>query len=331
MAKLPPKLNKLEYLKDDKGEFQPSTGGEWSELVQQRIYPYYPSQALVEAVNLAIRLNRPLLLEGEPGCGKSQLATSVAHQFSKRYPEILWRYRLWNVQSTSKGQDGFYTYDYVGRLQAAQLAKEKVQDEKSDPSDPENFIDWGPLGWAFREHECEKTKRPIRTVVLIDEIDKAERDLPNDLLLAIEQQKFEVKGVRPPRWEPEHEKEAHPIIFITSNREQELPSAFLRRCLYHYIDFPNRETLERIINARFNKPPADIIKTALDKFLKLRAAMEEDKGELGKKVSTSELIDWFAALYDYPPEEIKKMLSQSELACESTLLKGHQDAQYKKL
>lgn len=334
MAKLPPNVNKLKYEKDDNNEFQPTQGGEWSELVKQKIYPYYPSQGLVEAVNLAIRLNRPLLLEGEPGCGKSQLAAAVAYQFSKRYPEIQWRYQLWNVQSTSKAQDGFYTYDYVGRLQAAQL---DIKDPESNPSNPENFIDWGPLGYAFREHQCDETKLPIRTIVLIDEIDKAERDLPNDLLLAIEQQKFEVKEVRvkdekgkqSSRWEFANQ-DAPPIIFITSNHEKELPSAFLRRCFYHYVEFPKQEAdLMKIINAHFEEGqelPAIVIKKAINRFLELRGRMEEDKGEIGKKVSTSELIDWIYALYEYPPKEIQKMLARKELPIAGALLKNHPDS-----
>jgi MoxR-like ATPase len=327
MEELPPNL-KLQYLKDDENKFQPSpteeSTGEWSKLVQQKIYPYYPSEELVEAVNLAIRLNRPLLLEGEPGCGKSQLAAAVAYQFNKRYPEIEWHYELWNVQSTSKAQDGFYTYDYVGRLQAAQLAKEAVIDEKNNPTNPENFIDWGPLGKAFRSRQCSETNRPIRTIVLVDEIDKADRDLPNDLLLAIDQQQFEIKDVRPRRWQSANRK-APPIIFITSNREKELPNAFLRRCLYHYVDFPNMETLKQIINTRFDKLSEEIVNKALDRFLKLREDMENDKDEGDKKVSTSELIDWVAALYDYQPEEIDKMLDQPKLPNPSTLLKNHSD------
>ena len=328
MAELSTNLNKLKYLIDEANEFQPSEKGESSKLVEQTIYPYYPSKELVEAVNLAIRLNRPLLLEGEPGCGKSQLAASVAYQFNKRYPEITWRYRLWNVQSTSKAQDGFYTYDYVGRLQAAQLAKAEVQDENTNPSNPENFINWGPLGEAFREQKCENNK-PIRTIVLIDEIDKADRDLPNDLLLALDQQQFEIKDVRPRRWERAN-KEAPPIIFITSNHEKELPNAFLRRCLYHYVDFPDPETLKKIIETRVDLSEK-IVEKALDRFLELREEMEGDKDDGDKKVSTSELIDWVKALYDYyPPEEIEKMLDQGELPCPSTLLKNHSDYnQYK--
>ena len=323
MANLPTPINpntKIQYKQDETGEFQPHQGGEWSDLVDQEIYPYYPSDGLVEAVTLAIRLNRPLLLEGEPGCGKSQLAAAVAYQLNKRYPDILWKYRLWNIQSTSKAQDGFYTYDYVGRLQAAQLDKERVQDKSINPCYPENFINWGPLGYAFREQDC-------RTIVLIDEIDKADKDLPNDLLLAIDQQKFLVKEIREdngePRWERAN-KAAPPIIIITSNREQELPSAFLRRCLYHYVEFPDSIRLTEIINSRFKNPPAIIVKKALDKFMKLREAMEED--ELPKQVSTSELIDWFAALYDYPTGEIKARLEKPGIPLPSTLCKDHQSS-----
>jgi len=318
MANLPTPINP-KYIKDQTVEFQPPLGGEFSDLVDQQIYPYYPSDGLVEAVNLAIRLNRPLLLEGEPGCGKSQLAAAVVYQLNKRYPDIHWKYRLWNIQSTSKAQDGFYTYDYLGRLQAAQLAKERVQDESINPCYPEDFINWGPLGYAFREHDC-------RTIVLIDEIDKADKDLPNDLLLAIDQQKFLVKEIRDPDGQPRWEranKAAPPIIIITSNREQELPSAFLRRCLYNYVEFPASIRLMAIINSRFKNPPATIVKPALEKFLKLRAAMEED--ELSKQVSTSELIDWFEVLYDYPEKEIKAMLKKAGIPLASTLLKRHQD------
>ncbi len=180
------------------------------------------------------------------------------------------------------------------------------------------------MGEAFRSRQCEETNRPIRTIVLVDEIDKADRDLPNDLLLAIDQQKFEIKDVRPRRWQSANP-DAPPIIFITSNREKELPNAFLRRCLYHYVDFPDMETLKKIINKRFDKLSEKIVKKALDKFLELREDMENDKDEGDKKVSTSELIDWVAALYHYPPKEIEKMLAQPKLPYPSTLLKNHSD------
>lgn len=262
----------LEYT----GEVQPSVG-EWNEQVLRKLYPYYPDDSLKEAVNLAIRLNRPLLLEGEPGSGKSELARAVFYEFSRqKKSDLEWRYRLWNVQSTSKAQDGFYSYDYIGRLQAAQLAEVRIKDDETDPANPEKYLEYGPIGDAFEEKNC-------RTIVLIDEIDKADTDFPNDLLLALEDQCFEIKDVRPRRWLKANP-DAPPIIFITSNQEKDLPSAFLRRCLYHYIEFPKREQLIKIIKARFKSSPDDVVKAAIDRFLELRSAMEDEKEETAKKL-----------------------------------------------
>ncbi|MEI2581755.1 AAA family ATPase [Scytonema sp. PRP1] len=307
----------LEYT----GEVQPAVGGEWNKEVQRTLYPYYPSDSLKEAVNLAIRLNRPLLLEGEPGCGKSELARAVFYEFSsqeksQKKSECEWIYRLWNVQSTSKAQDGFYSYDYIGRLQAAQLAKVEIQDEESNPANPKNYLQLGPLGDAFEKKNC-------RTIVLIDEIDKADTDFPNDLLLALEDQCFEIKDLRPRRWLKANP-DAPPIVFITSNQEKDLPSAFLRRCLYHYIEFPSREQLIKIVKARFKKSPNKVVQAAIDRFLELRLDMEENKEETAKKVSTSELIDWFTILNDYPAQEVLKKLEEG-LPFASTLLKTRQD------
>jgi MoxR-like ATPase len=288
----------LEYT----GEVQPSVG-EWNEQVLRKLYPYYPDNSLKEAVNLAIRLNRPLLLEGEPGSGKSELARAVFYEFSSQEKSDLeWRYRLWNVQSTSKAQDGFYTYDYIGRLQAAQLAKVGIEDDETDPANPEKYLEYGPLGYAFEEKDC-------RTIVLIDEIDKADTDFPNDLLLALEDQCFEIKDVRPRRWLKANP-DAPPIVFITSNQEKDLPSAFLRRCLYHYIEFPKREQLIKIIKARFELSPDEVVKATINRFLELRSAMEDEKEETAKKISTSELIDWFTILNDYPQQEVLKKLKE---------------------
>ncbi|NEP05740.1 MAG: MoxR family ATPase, partial [Okeania sp. SIO4D6] len=266
MANLP-----LKY----EGNIQPPTG-EWNNLVQQNLYPYYPDDFLKEAVNLSIRLNRPLLLEGEPGCGKSRLAYSIIYEFSQRYPEINWKFRLWNVQSISKAQDGFYTYDYIGRLQAAQLAKLGIKNQETDPTNLIKYLELGPLGYAFQE-------KKYRTVVLIDEIDKADTDFPNDLLLALEEQRFEIKDLRPRRWLKANP-DAPPIVIITSNQEKTLPNAFLRRCLYHYIEFPGQEQLIKIINARFQNPPSEIVEKAIDRFLELREMMEDERGETGKKI-----------------------------------------------
>ncbi|NEP88328.1 MAG: MoxR family ATPase [Okeania sp. SIO2C2] len=306
MANLP-----LEY----EGNIQPPTG-KWNNLVQQNLYPYYPDDFLKEAVNLSIRLNRPLLLEGEPGCGKSRLAYSIIYEFSQKYPEINWKFRLWNVQSISKAQDGFYTYDYIGRLQAAQLAKLGIKNQETDPTNLIKYLELGPLGYAFQE-------KKYRTVVLIDEIDKADTDFPNDLLLALEEQRFEIKDLRPRRWLKANP-DAPPIVIITSNQEKTLPNAFLRRCLYHYIEFPSQEQLIKIINARFQNPPSEIVEKAIDRFLELREMMEDERGETGKKISTSELIDWFAILNEYPPEEIIEKL-ETGLPFASTLLKSRSD------
>lgn len=306
MANLP-----LKY----EGNIQPPTG-EWNNLVQQNLYPYYPDEFLKEAVNLSIGLNRPLLLEGEPGCGKSRLAYSIIYEFSQKYPALNWKFRLWNVQSISKAQDGFYSYDYIGRLQAAQLAKLGVKNQQTDPNNLIKYLELGPLGYAFQE-------KKYRTVVLIDEIDKADTDFPNDLLLALEEKRFEIKDLRPRRWLRANPN-APPIVIITSNQEKTLPNAFLRRCLYHYIEFPTQEQLIKIINARFQNPPSEIVEKAIDKFLELREMMEDERGETGKKVSTSELIDWFAILNEHPPEEIIEKL-ETGLPFASTLLKSRSD------
>ena len=297
------------------GNIQPPTG-EWNNLVQQNLYPYYPDEFLKEAVNLSIGLNRPLLLEGEPGCGKSRLAYSIIYEFSQKYPDLNWKFRLWNVQSISKAQDGFYSYDYIGRLQAAQLAKLGVKNQQTDPNNLIKYLELGPLGYAFQE-------KKYRTVVLIDEIDKADTDFPNDLLLALEEKRFEIKDLRPRRWLRANPN-APPIVIITSNQEKTLPNAFLRRCLYHYIEFPSQEQLIKIINARFQNPPSEIVEKAIDKFLELREMMEDERGETGKKVSTSELIDWFAILNEHPPEEIIEKL-ETGLPFASTLLKSRSD------
>ncbi|NEQ95071.1 MAG: MoxR family ATPase, partial [Okeania sp. SIO2G4] len=143
------------------------------------------------------------------------------------------------------------------------------------------------------------------------------------LLLALEEQRFEIKDLRPRRWLKANP-DAPPIVIITSNQEKTLPNAFLRRCLYHYIEFPSQEQLIKIINARFQNPPSEIVEKAIDKFLELREMMEDERGETGKKVSTSELIDWFAILNEYPPEEIIEKL-ETELPFASTLLKSRSD------
>jgi MoxR-like ATPase len=268
-----------------KAELQPQPGEK--DNAGQPLYPYLPDEALVEAVNLAIYLKRPLLLKGEPGCGKTRLARAVAYEL--RLP-----YEAWYVKSTSHARDGLYTYDMVGRLRDAQLAASgRIKDEDIPRIDnPASYIRWGQLGRAFQNSQ--------RTVILIDEIDKADIDFPNDLLLELDESRFLVEETGQEIWAKEG---AEPIVFITSNDEKDLPDAFLRRCLFHYVEFPGRDRLVEIVKLHFHDAPEDLAKKAVDRFQELRKKMEEDKGEAGKKVSTSELIDWFRVLNMYPRDE----------------------------
>ncbi len=307
MAKL--FLNQTQY-PEYTGVVQPNPE-QWSDLIQAKLYPYYASEGLIEAVNLAIRLNRPLLLEGEPGCGKSQLARSIFYEFSQKYSTIQWRYRQWNILSTTKAQEGFYTY------KETQQPNVNLEKNQTDPTQPENSINLGPLGQAFEQHNC-------RTVVLIDEIDQADPILHNDLLFALEEKRYQIQEVFPPRLLIANS-ETPPIILITSNQEKDFSQPFLRRCLYHYIEFPEPDQLGTIINARFNHPPKQLVYLAIERFLELREEMEEERGENGKKVSVSELIDWFTLLNSYPTREALKKLRQPELPFPSVLLKTYLD------
>ena len=274
----------------------------------QTIHPYLPSDELVEAVNLAITLGRPLLLQGEPGSGKTKLARSVAS-------ELKLPYVAWHIKSTSRAQDGLYTYDNLGRLRDAQLlALNRVSDpeELKRMEDPKTYREWGPLGQAFINEE--------RTVLLIDEIDKADIDFPNDLLLELDEKRFFIPETK----ETVVAKQV-PIIFITSNAERDLPDAFLRRCLFHYIEFPSRERLIEIIRSRFDiEGDNDLVVAAVKRFSELREFLQEEKGQAGKKVSTSELIDWFEVLQSYPADEVMAKLG-GKLPYLGVLLKNWDD------
>jgi MoxR-like ATPase len=225
---------------------------------------YITSPALEQAVNAAIALGRPLLIKGEPGTGKTVLAEHVAAALALRLLR-------WQVKSTSRAQDGLYVYDTVQRLHDSRFGD-------ADVSDIRRYIRLGPVGQAF--------KSPQQVVLLLDEIDKADIEFPNDLLYELDLMSFDVIETG------EHVQAVHrPIVLITSNNEKELPDAFLRRCVFHYIEFPDQELMGRIVRVHF----PDIKHRLLDDCLATFYALREVAG-LRKRPSTSELIDWIAAL-----------------------------------
>ncbi len=236
---------------------------------------YIATADLMMAVNAAITLARPLLIKGEPGTGKTQLAQEIARALQRPIFE-------WHIKSTSKAQQGLYEYDAVSRLRDSQLGDAKVNDIK-------NYIVRGKLWEAF---ECD-----LQPVLLIDEIDKADIEFPNDLLRELDRMEFYVYETR------ELIKARHrPIIVITSNNEKELPDAFLRRCFFHYIRFPDRDTMQRIVDVHYPGLKRELLAEALTAFFKVR-----DMPGLKKKPSTSELLDWIKLLVaeDIPPEALR--------------------------
>ena len=236
---------------------------------------YVVTADLMVAVNAAITLRRPLLVKGEPGTGKTMLAIEVANAIGAPLIE-------WHVKSTTKAQQGLYEYDAVSRLRDSQLGDERVHDIA-------NYIVRGKLWEAFESGE--------RPVLLIDEIDKADIEFPNDLLLELDRMEFFVYETR-----QVVESVHRPIVFITSNNEKELPDAFLRRCFFHYIRFPDRETMERIVAVHYPDLKRSLLSEALNVFFEVREAPG-----LKKKPSTSELLDWIKLLVadDVPPEALR--------------------------
>jgi MoxR-like ATPase len=235
---------------------------------------YVATEDLMMAVNAAITLERPLLIKGEPGTGKTLLAIEVARALGRPLFE-------WHIKSTTKAQHGLYEYDAVSRLRDSQLGDPKVHDIR-------NYIVKGMLWQAFT---CDTP-----AVLLIDEIDKADIEFPNDLLRELDRMEFYVYETQ------ELVKATHrPLVVITSNNEKELPDAFLRRCFFHYIRFPDHETMEKIVHVHFPGLKKQLLKSALERFFELR-----DVPGLKKKPSTSELLDWLKLLVaeDIPAEAL---------------------------
>ena len=225
---------------------------------------YVASDELMTAVNIAMTLQKPLLIKGEPGTGKTMLAQAVSDALGKQLI-------IWNVKSTTKAQDGLYVYDVVQRLYDSQFGNAGVDDIA-------RYIKPGKLGEAFAAEE--------QVVLLIDEIDKADLEFPNDLLWELDQMEFYI-----PETKETVRAKHRPIVIITSNAEKELPDAFLRRCIFHYIDFPTQAQMEEIIRVHFDHLDEDLAAQALEAFYWVRGLRGIDK-----KPSTSELVDWLRAL-----------------------------------
>ncbi len=257
---------------------------------------YIATDDLRLAVNAAITLERPLLIKGEPGTGKTQLAAEVAGALGAPLFE-------WHIKSTSKAQQGLYEYDAVSRLRDSQLGEARVHDIR-------NYIVRGKLWEAFDSE--------TRPVLLIDEIDKADIEFPNDLLRELDRMEFYVYETR------ELVRARHrPIMLITSNNEKELPDAFLRRCFFHYIRFPDEATMRRIVEVHFPRLKQELLAEALNAFFQLR----ETPG-LKKKPSTSELLDWIKLLVaeDIPPEALRSDDTRQIIPpLHGALLKNEQD------
>ena len=257
---------------------------------------YVSTDDLTLAVNAAITLERPLLVKGEPGTGKTMLAVEVARALGVPLLE-------WHIKSTTKAQQGLYEYDAVSRLRDSQLGDARVHDIH-------NYIVKGMLWQAFT------SERPV--VLLIDEVDKADIEFPNDLLRELDRMEFYVYETR-----ELVKARQRPIVFITSNNEKELPDAFLRRCFFHYIWFPDKETMERIVDVHFPGLKKSLLREALEVFFEVR----EVPG-LKKKPSTSELLDWLKLLLaeDIPPEALRSKERKTIIPpLHGALLKNEQD------
>ena len=258
---------------------------------------YVATEDLTVAVNAAVLLERPLLIKGEPGTGKTELAKQVASSLGLDLIE-------WNIKSTTKAQQGLYEYDAVSRLRDSQLGDERVRDVG-------NYIRKGKLWTAFEADQ--------KVVLLIDEIDKADIEFPNDLLQELDKMAFHV-------YETGETVAAknRPVVIITSNNEKELPDAFLRRCFFHYISFPDQDTMRQIVKVHYPDIKEQLLTTALTQFYEIR----EQQG-LKKKPSTSEVLDWLKLLLaeDLTPEDLKRDAGNLLPKLHGALLKNEQDVQ----
>lgn len=264
--------------------------------------PYFPDPGLIQAVNLALFLKRPLLLMGEPGCGKTRLAETVAYALHQA--DYKTYFRAWHVKSTTKAKEGIYTFDALARLRLSEATQknEELRNKLKEGGKKleefytqEGILRKGPLAEVF---DLSTAANP--GVLLIDEVDKADIDFPNDLLLELDKSTYYIPETKTTT--AVRSKKDAPLIIITSNNEKELPPAFLRRCLFHYIKFPARPQLEKILDGLFPGDPQAIRDDTLDTFLKIRDRMIQGLSQ--KKLSTSELIDWFKGLQHHKAQGI---------------------------
>ena len=258
---------------------------------------YVSTDDLSIAVNAAINLEKPLLVKGEPGTGKTELARQVAKTLKLKIVE-------WNIKSTTKAQQGLYEYDAVTRLRDSQLYKDKIDDIS-------RYIKKGKIWQSFESKD--------KTVLLIDEIDKADIEFPNDLLQELDKMEFHIYETGETIIAKKR-----PIIIITSNNEKDLPEAFLRRCFFHYINFPDIETLKKIVNVHYPNIKKNLLDNALNIFFEIR-----DIQGLKKKPSTSEALDWIKLLLieDISPLEIKNNPKDILPKMHGALIKNEQDVQ----
>lgn len=314
---------KLEY----KGESTYQPPQPMRDSQGRKLFPYKPDEGLIKAVNLAIALERPLLLQGDPGCGKTLLARAITYEFGQKYlgGRDEWPYFRWNINSRTQAQDGRYIYDALGRLRDAQmigteslkqvLKLEEIEILVKRVKNPYAYIILGQLGKTFRvttKIEGEnlyindkiykldnflENETDYRPILLIDEIDKADIDFPNDLLAELDEPRFMITETQ-----TQVIAKQNPIVIITSNNERDLPEAFLRRCLFYYVEFPSETRLKEIIQLHFpDKKRQELYYKALEKFLEVRK--DGARRNSTKNASTSELLDWIRILSGKTVEE----------------------------